>query len=170
MQANWKFGLKRHWFTHEWKINVTVAFLFEKLQALEKYKYEQSLEHTSQFIEKLGKELEEYHKHLARFKKVNENATQVFDQHMNDKVFFFWPLCHQIIGQRWIWCLVFSFIFSFYKRKYNTKRPWKPKVCWREHYTFYCFRSLGVSERTLIHNHTSTIQHPSGFFLHHNPH
>lgn len=71
-----KIWFKRLWFTQEWKINVTVVFLFEKLQALEKYKYEQSLEHTSQFIEKLGKELEEYHKHLARFKKVNENATQ----------------------------------------------------------------------------------------------
>ncbi|GMP39044.1 hypothetical protein CsSME_00010041 [Camellia sinensis var. sinensis] len=37
-----------------------------KAKALEKYRFEQSLEHTSQFIEKLEKELEEYHKHLAR--------------------------------------------------------------------------------------------------------
>ncbi|XP_034223031.1 uncharacterized CRM domain-containing protein At3g25440, chloroplastic isoform X5 [Prunus dulcis] len=62
------------------------ADTLSKNKALEKYKYEQSLEHTSQFIEKLGKELEEYHKHLARFKKVNENATQVFDQYMNGKL------------------------------------------------------------------------------------
>lgn len=46
------------------------------MQALEKYRYEQSLEHTSQFIEKLERELEEYHLHLARFKKVKEDATQ----------------------------------------------------------------------------------------------
>lgn len=45
-----------------------------KLQALEKYTYEQSLEHTSQFIEKLEGELEEYHKHLALYKKRKENA------------------------------------------------------------------------------------------------
>jgi len=38
------------------------------LQALEKYRYEQSLEHTSQFIERLEKGLEEYHQHLAKFK------------------------------------------------------------------------------------------------------
>ncbi|PNX76491.1 putative CRM domain-containing protein, partial [Trifolium pratense] len=43
--------------------------------ALEKYRYEQSLEHTSQFIEKLEKELEEYHEHVARFKKGKEGAT-----------------------------------------------------------------------------------------------
>lgn len=36
----------------------------------------QSLEHTSHFIEKLEKELEEYHKHLARFKKVKEDASR----------------------------------------------------------------------------------------------
>ncbi|KAM1348524.1 hypothetical protein ACFX14_002841 [Malus domestica] len=47
-----------------------------KNKALEKYKYEQSLEHTSQFIEKLENELEEYQKHVARFKKANEDATQ----------------------------------------------------------------------------------------------
>ncbi|KAF7842602.1 putative CRM domain-containing protein [Senna tora] len=40
-----------------------------KEKALEKYRYEQSLEHTSQFIEKLEKELEEYHQHLERFKR-----------------------------------------------------------------------------------------------------
>ncbi|KAL8138469.1 hypothetical protein V2J09_004500, partial [Rumex salicifolius] len=44
--------------------------------ALEKYKYEQSLEHTSQFIERLEKELEAYREHFARFKKAKEN---VFD-------------------------------------------------------------------------------------------
>lgn len=49
-----------------------------KAKALEKYRYEQSLEHTSQFIEKLEKELEEYHKHLDRFRKRKEegNAPQ----------------------------------------------------------------------------------------------
>ncbi|KAL9241373.1 hypothetical protein vseg_015493 [Gypsophila vaccaria] len=45
-----------------------------KAKALEKYKYQQSLEHTSQFIEKLEKELEEYREHLSRFKKGNDNA------------------------------------------------------------------------------------------------
>ncbi|KAI3445722.1 hypothetical protein Pfo_002387 [Paulownia fortunei] len=40
-----------------------------KAKALEKYRYEQSLEHTSQFIEKLENELEEYLEHLARYKK-----------------------------------------------------------------------------------------------------
>ncbi|XP_034698102.1 uncharacterized CRM domain-containing protein At3g25440, chloroplastic-like [Vitis riparia] len=44
-----------------------------KSKALEKYRYEQSLEHTSQFIEKLEKELEEYHKHLAQYRKQKEN-------------------------------------------------------------------------------------------------
>lgn len=43
-----------------------------KAKALEKYRFEQSLEHTSQFIEKLEKELEEYHKHLARYRKGKE--------------------------------------------------------------------------------------------------
>nr|XP_009767798.1 PREDICTED: uncharacterized CRM domain-containing protein At3g25440, chloroplastic [Nicotiana sylvestris] len=40
-----------------------------KDKALEKYRYEQSLEHTSQFIEKMEKELEEYHEYLARKRK-----------------------------------------------------------------------------------------------------
>lgn len=40
-----------------------------ELQALEKYKLEQSLEHTSEFIEKLENELKEYYKHKARFTK-----------------------------------------------------------------------------------------------------
>uniref|UniRef100_A0A803QF73 CRM domain-containing protein n=1 Tax=Cannabis sativa TaxID=3483 RepID=A0A803QF73_CANSA len=40
-----------------------------KEKALEKYKFLQSLEHTSQFIEKLEKELEEYQEHLARLDK-----------------------------------------------------------------------------------------------------
>ncbi|KAF8087083.1 hypothetical protein N665_0600s0030, partial [Sinapis alba] len=43
-----------------------------KDKALEKYRYEQSLEHTSEFIEKLEKELEEYHKYVARYKKKKE--------------------------------------------------------------------------------------------------
>ncbi|PIA43356.1 hypothetical protein AQUCO_01900023v1 [Aquilegia coerulea] len=43
-----------------------------KSKALEKYKYEQSLEHTSQFIEKLEKELEEFHKHIERYRKNKE--------------------------------------------------------------------------------------------------
>lgn len=47
-----------------------------KDKALEKYRYEQSLEHTSQFIEKLEKELNEYHKHLARYKKAKEDRRQ----------------------------------------------------------------------------------------------
>ncbi|KAK6921600.1 RNA-binding, CRM domain [Dillenia turbinata] len=45
-----------------------------KSKALEKYRYEQSLEHTSQFIEKLEKELEEYLKHIARYRKEKEDA------------------------------------------------------------------------------------------------
>ncbi|XP_062096451.1 uncharacterized CRM domain-containing protein At3g25440, chloroplastic isoform X2 [Humulus lupulus] len=45
-----------------------------KDKALEKYKFLQSLEHTSQFIEKLEKELEEYLKHLARYKQGKEDA------------------------------------------------------------------------------------------------
>ncbi|KAL6517649.1 hypothetical protein OROMI_033350 [Orobanche minor] len=40
-----------------------------KAKALEKYQYEQSLEHTSQFIEKLENELEEYFEHIARYEK-----------------------------------------------------------------------------------------------------
>ncbi|XP_065875877.1 uncharacterized CRM domain-containing protein At3g25440, chloroplastic-like [Euphorbia lathyris] len=39
-----------------------------KHKALEKYKFGQSLEHTSQFIEKLEKELEDYLQHVARYK------------------------------------------------------------------------------------------------------
>ena len=49
------------------------------LQALEKYRYEQSLEHTSQFIEKLEKELEDYQKHVALFKN-REGATSVDEE------------------------------------------------------------------------------------------
>lgn len=57
--------------------NIHISII--NLQALEKYTYEQSLEHTSQFIEKLEKELEEYHKHLDRYRKRKEegNAPQV---------------------------------------------------------------------------------------------
>ncbi|XP_051138855.1 uncharacterized CRM domain-containing protein At3g25440, chloroplastic [Andrographis paniculata] len=40
-----------------------------KAKALEKYRYEQSLEHTSMFIEKLENELEEYYKHRERYNK-----------------------------------------------------------------------------------------------------
>ncbi|KAK7287061.1 hypothetical protein RIF29_00063 [Crotalaria pallida] len=39
-------------------------------------RYEQSLEHTSQFIERLEKELEEYHHHLAKFKKGKEDTAK----------------------------------------------------------------------------------------------
>lgn len=49
-----------------------------KNKALEKYKFEQSLEHTSQFIEKLEKELEDYHKHIALYRKSKEDSTQNF--------------------------------------------------------------------------------------------
>lgn len=52
-------------------MSVCVLILL-KDQALEKYRYEQSLEHTSEFIEKLEKELEEYQKYVARYKKKNE--------------------------------------------------------------------------------------------------
>ncbi|KAI4375862.1 hypothetical protein MLD38_013682 [Melastoma candidum] len=45
-----------------------------KQKALEKYRYEQSLEHTSQFVEKLEHELEEYHKHVARFQNGTDSA------------------------------------------------------------------------------------------------
>ncbi|XP_071691606.1 uncharacterized CRM domain-containing protein At3g25440, chloroplastic [Rutidosis leptorrhynchoides] len=45
-----------------------------KAKALEKYKLEQSLEHTSEFIEKLENELEEYYKHKARFTKEKESS------------------------------------------------------------------------------------------------
>ncbi|KAK7320055.1 hypothetical protein RJT34_04785 [Clitoria ternatea] len=47
-----------------------------KAKALEKYRYERSLEHTSQFIEKLEKELEEYHQHLAKFKNGKGDTTK----------------------------------------------------------------------------------------------
>ncbi|KAF3444173.1 hypothetical protein FNV43_RR13863 [Rhamnella rubrinervis] len=47
-----------------------------KIKALEKYKYLQSLEHTSQFIEKLEKELEEYHMHLARYKQGKKDSPE----------------------------------------------------------------------------------------------
>ncbi|XP_047075639.1 uncharacterized CRM domain-containing protein At3g25440, chloroplastic-like [Lolium rigidum] len=40
-----------------------------KQKALEKYRFEQSLEHTSKFIEQLEKELEDYQKHVELFKK-----------------------------------------------------------------------------------------------------
>jgi len=43
-------------------------------QALEKYRFGQSLEHTGQFIERLEKELEEYHQHLAKFRKGKEDT------------------------------------------------------------------------------------------------
>ena len=45
-----------------------------KFQALEKYRYEQSLEHTGWFIEKLEKELEAYYEHVAQYKKGKEDA------------------------------------------------------------------------------------------------
>ncbi|ONK68856.1 uncharacterized protein A4U43_C05F16760 [Asparagus officinalis] len=48
-----------------------------KQKALEKYKFEQSLEHTSQFIEKLEKELEEYHNHIALYRKNSEEAASI---------------------------------------------------------------------------------------------
>ncbi|RWW12225.1 hypothetical protein BHE74_00001555 [Ensete ventricosum] len=44
--------------------------------ALEKYRFEQSLEHTSEFIEKLERELEEYHKHVALYQKNKEITTK----------------------------------------------------------------------------------------------
>nr|CAB3467878.1 unnamed protein product [Digitaria exilis] len=50
-----------------------------KQKALEKYRYEQSLEHTSQFIEKLEKELDDYQKHVALFKN-REGATSVDEE------------------------------------------------------------------------------------------
>ncbi|CAN6450541.1 unnamed protein product [Victoria cruziana] len=45
-----------------------------KFKALERYKFEQSLEHTSQFIEKLEKELEEYHRYLALYKQSRQGS------------------------------------------------------------------------------------------------
>ncbi|GER55445.1 protein translocase subunit SecA [Striga asiatica] len=47
-----------------------------KAKAMEKYRHEQSLEHTSQFIEKLENELEEYHDHLARYEKEKRFCTR----------------------------------------------------------------------------------------------
>ncbi|KAL1200402.1 putative CRM domain-containing protein [Cardamine amara subsp. amara] len=47
-----------------------------KDKALEKYRYEQSLEHTSEFIEKLEKELEEYQKYVDRYKKKKDEETE----------------------------------------------------------------------------------------------
>uniref|UniRef100_A0A7N0VF49 CRM domain-containing protein n=1 Tax=Kalanchoe fedtschenkoi TaxID=63787 RepID=A0A7N0VF49_KALFE len=43
-----------------------------KAKALEKYQYEQSLEHTSQFIEKLEKELQDYRAHVAKYRTEKE--------------------------------------------------------------------------------------------------
>ncbi|CAN1177904.1 Uncharacterized CRM domain-containing protein At3g25440, chloroplastic [Linum perenne] len=45
-----------------------------KAKALEKYKFQQSLDHTSQFIEKLEKELEEYLEHVARYRRVKDEV------------------------------------------------------------------------------------------------
>lgn len=45
-----------------------------KDKALEKYRYEQSLEHTGWFIEKLEKELEAYYEHVAQYEKGKEDA------------------------------------------------------------------------------------------------
>ncbi|CAK7340183.1 unnamed protein product [Dovyalis caffra] len=50
------------------------ADTLSKDKALEKYRYEQSLEHTSHFIEKLEKELEDYQAHVVRYKKRKEDA------------------------------------------------------------------------------------------------
>ncbi|KAB1671213.1 hypothetical protein [Gossypium barbadense] len=47
-------------------------------KAMEKYKYEQSLDHTSEFIEKLEKELEEYLEHKAWYHKAKESEPQDF--------------------------------------------------------------------------------------------
>ncbi|KAF9604184.1 hypothetical protein IFM89_003930 [Coptis chinensis] len=55
-----------------------------KNKALEKSKYEQSLEHTSQFIEKLENELEEYRKHIERYKKNKEAVSN--DSHVSHAV------------------------------------------------------------------------------------
>ncbi|XVF44741.1 hypothetical protein PTKIN_Ptkin02bG0148500 [Pterospermum kingtungense] len=49
-----------------------------KNKALEKYKYEQSLDHTSEFIEKLEKELEEYLEHKAQYTKAKDIGPQDF--------------------------------------------------------------------------------------------
>lgn len=48
-----------------------------KNKALEKYKYMQSLEHTSQYIERLERDLEEYHMHIATYRKnIEKNGGQ----------------------------------------------------------------------------------------------
>uniref|UniRef100_A0A0E0LAV0 CRM domain-containing protein n=1 Tax=Oryza punctata TaxID=4537 RepID=A0A0E0LAV0_ORYPU len=54
-----------------------------KQKALEKYRYEQSLEHTSQFIEKLEKELEDYQKHVALFKNRGETFEKISSEETN---------------------------------------------------------------------------------------
>lgn len=43
---------------------------------MEKYRFEQSLEHTSQVIEKLEQDLEEYHKFVALQKKNKDISTE----------------------------------------------------------------------------------------------
>lgn len=48
-----------------------------KQKALEKYRYEQSLEHTSQFIEKLEKELEDFQKHVVLFKNCDVVTSEI---------------------------------------------------------------------------------------------
>ncbi|GER40312.1 RNA-binding CRS1 / YhbY (CRM) domain protein [Striga asiatica] len=55
---------------------ISPANTLSKAKALEKYRHEQSLEHTSLFIEKLENELEEYHDHLARYKKEKRICTR----------------------------------------------------------------------------------------------
>ncbi|KAL4185944.1 hypothetical protein AMTRI_Chr10g8290 [Amborella trichopoda] len=47
-----------------------------KQNALEKYRFEQSLEHTSQFIERMEKELEDYHNHLKLYRKDQNIITE----------------------------------------------------------------------------------------------
>ncbi|KAL1073946.1 hypothetical protein V6Z11_D11G257100 [Gossypium hirsutum] len=54
------------------------ADTLSKNKAMEKYKYEQSLDHTSEFIEKLEKELEEYLEHKAWYHKAKESEPQDF--------------------------------------------------------------------------------------------
>ncbi|KAF6148334.1 hypothetical protein GIB67_025553 [Kingdonia uniflora] len=58
------------------KVGKQQQSLFFSLKALDKYKFEQSLEHTSEFIERLEKELEEYHKHVARYRRGKEAAME----------------------------------------------------------------------------------------------
>ncbi|GMH10221.1 hypothetical protein Nepgr_012062 [Nepenthes gracilis] len=47
-----------------------------KDKALEKYRYQQSLEHTSQFVETLERELQEYHEHIAQYRKRKGNLSE----------------------------------------------------------------------------------------------